>query len=279
MKKNKTFLLCVGAQKCGTTWLHSQLKKSKKINFGMMKEYHVFNSIYSEHFKNAKENLIKSIQITKNDQVKEKKSKRLSFIENTENYFNYFDELYQSNKQTEIVGDISPSYSMLDSNAYYQIKKNLEKRGFQVKVIFLMRDPIERTWSQIRMTVRDKDKSTLPNDSVLIRNIYKKPHMHLRSNYLRTMHELEKTFEKENIYYGFYEDLFTESSYKKLIDFLEVEIGKPDFNFKTNVSPKSTKLDLDLKKEIANFYSDLYNHIDEMTNGYSKEIWSGYKYL
>ena len=41
----KIFILGVGAQKAGTTWLHRQLIKNSKFNFGHRKEYHVFDSI------------------------------------------------------------------------------------------------------------------------------------------------------------------------------------------------------------------------------------------
>ena len=41
----KIFILGVGAQKAGTTWLHRQLIKSANFNFGHRKEYHVFDAM------------------------------------------------------------------------------------------------------------------------------------------------------------------------------------------------------------------------------------------
>jgi hypothetical protein len=35
----KTFILSVGAQKCGTTWLYGQFKANKMVNMGFRKEY------------------------------------------------------------------------------------------------------------------------------------------------------------------------------------------------------------------------------------------------
>ncbi len=40
----KTFLLGVGAQKAGTTWLHRYLADSQQVVRGYRKEYHVFDS-------------------------------------------------------------------------------------------------------------------------------------------------------------------------------------------------------------------------------------------
>ena len=39
----KNFILGVGCQKGGTSWLHSQLDKSHHTDFGFLKEYHVFD--------------------------------------------------------------------------------------------------------------------------------------------------------------------------------------------------------------------------------------------
>ena len=39
----KTFLLGVGAQKCGTTWVSEYLRKADHSDFGLLKEYHVWD--------------------------------------------------------------------------------------------------------------------------------------------------------------------------------------------------------------------------------------------
>ena len=46
----KTFLLGVGAQKAGTSWLHDQLNRRRDADFGFLKEYHVFDALELEPF-------------------------------------------------------------------------------------------------------------------------------------------------------------------------------------------------------------------------------------
>ena len=41
----KTFILGVGAQKCGTTWLYDQFKANKMVNMGFLNKYHILDSI------------------------------------------------------------------------------------------------------------------------------------------------------------------------------------------------------------------------------------------
>ena len=38
------FLLGLGAQKAGTTWLHEQLQRRADTDFGVLKEYHVHDA-------------------------------------------------------------------------------------------------------------------------------------------------------------------------------------------------------------------------------------------
>ncbi len=290
--RKKLFLLGVGAQKCGTTWLHSQMKLCNNVDMGFMKEYHVFDSIYSNECKHLKRKLIESV-LAKNEAgilgVNHEKNKHLlkkmSFLDNTENYFEYFDYLHRKNSNIELVGDITPSYSMLNSDAFNHIKNGLEDKGFEIKVVFLMRDPLERVWSMLRMTKRnlslkgEKDSIVEKSDESALLKLYLTPQASLRTRYERTIKELEKVFTREQIFYGFYEELFTEKTYNSLSDFLGIKLQTPDFDFKANVSPKNEKISVATKREICREFEPAYNFLDERTQGHSRKIWGGYDYL
>ena len=110
----KTFILGVGAQKCGTTWLYDQFKANKMVNMGFQKEYHILDSIENpkqhnrfreKYIQNALD-LHEKVRLGKNLSNKirgyAKHYLMLSFIDNVENYFNYFDYLYLKDGQTQI---------------------------------------------------------------------------------------------------------------------------------------------------------------------------------
>ncbi|MFT5812694.1 MAG: hypothetical protein ACI9VT_000430 [Psychroserpens sp.] len=283
----KIFLLGVGAQKCGTTWLHSQISKVQSVDMGFKKEYHVFDTIFSEHRKRSKENLIKIVE-NRNKKTENKSpqntpiAKRLSFIDNPENYFDYFNSLYLKDENVELVGDITPSYSMLNRDAFQYIKDGLESRGFNVKVVFLMRDPLERIWSMQRMSRRNQAKKGVAvsvSEDEQLKTRYFSTQTQLKTDYPRTITELESVFPEKDIYYGFYETLFTESSYKSLSDFLTIPLDEPDFDFKANVSPKNLDLNSELKSEIVNAYKHVYDALNTKTNGDIKGVWGGYDYI
>ena len=48
LDKGKFFILGVGAQKAGTTWLASQLEKASFFSNGGIKEFHVFNKLITK---------------------------------------------------------------------------------------------------------------------------------------------------------------------------------------------------------------------------------------
>lgn len=51
MSQKKIFILGIGAQKAGTTWLYQYIKNSPKANLGQLKEYHFWNMIFNKNHK------------------------------------------------------------------------------------------------------------------------------------------------------------------------------------------------------------------------------------
>ena len=67
----------------------------------------------------------------------------------------FYEEYFKSliNESVRITGDITPSYSGLDTEHFELIKNRMEAAGFNVKTVFLLRDPVQRCWSSFRMTM------------------------------------------------------------------------------------------------------------------------------
>jgi hypothetical protein len=287
MKKN--FILGVGCQKGGTTWLYSQLCKSRNVDMGFMKEYHIFDALYVPECVSFLNNKIKRMQNVPegiNALRKEKQLiKHLGFYSDTQNYYDYFDSLiYKGGSEVTTVGDITPSYSALPKEALSEIKSEFEARGFKVKVIFLMRDPIERIWSMVRMNRRDKLRANpdliLPDERENIEADFKYRWCEIRTKYEITISNLEAIFDSNDIFYGFYEELFEEQSISNLSSFLDLNEFPIDINHKVNVSEKndsSLELDEELGSRIFNHYKETYEYCQNRFG--VKELWNGFKYL
>jgi hypothetical protein len=286
MAAKKIFILGVGAQKCGTTWLHSQLVRNACVDMGFAKEYHVFDAFSVPVCASFKTGLIEEIHSSGKLGRTAKETRllvrRMSFIDNTENYFDYFDYLYLKNPEVQAVGDITPSYSMLDAQMFRHIKTGLEARGFTVKVVFLMRDPVERVWSMLRMDRRLSqegwDQENLPENQALAAQ-YKTDAFALRTRYDNTIRNLEQVFELDNIFYGYYEALFNEDSFSRLQAFLGLDLVAANFESLVNASPKTGSIDESLYREIAWYFEPVYRFVSQKSDGKVDRLWPGFAYL
>src|SRR5262249_34721032 len=63
-------------------------------------------------------------------------------------YLEYFDRLASHGRA--VVGEITPSYSLLPESGFAAIRKMLLSAQTIPRIVFVMRDPAERFWSQCR---------------------------------------------------------------------------------------------------------------------------------
>ena len=138
MAESKIFLLGVGAQKCGTSWLSKYLATFKNTNFGCSKEYHVWDAI-------MKTPLNYPFKVNIGDlKSKNQTPEVLRYaMQNFEGvYEGYFLNLCSGN--INVTGDIT-YLRFIEKDSFKIIKKRLESVGFNIKVIYIMRDPFEES--------------------------------------------------------------------------------------------------------------------------------------
>lgn len=296
----KTFILGVGAQKGGTTWLHRQLNDNKNIDLGFRKEYHIFDAIEDfERDKKSKKpkNGFREKRINKilnshkqgtlgRNLAKGRKQSRytsleLAFIDNVDNYFDYFDYLYLKNPEVDAVGDITPNYALLRTKTYQLIRHGLEKRGFDVKVFFLMRDPVERAWSLARMKQRkmSNEKRDQFDEFKYIEKTTDNGFTSYKSQYDKTIKQLEEAFDPVQIHYGFFETLFEADNYHRIKNFLDIPLKPFDSSQVFNASPKNSSLPAELNQKLVQHFKSTYEFIANRHGDNVVKLWQGYQYL
>ena len=238
----------------------------------------MFDTVYTPRVYNDKLSLINNLK--RADFSKTMPSnllRRLLFLEDQSVYFNYFNNLWLQNEKTSIVGDITPSYSGLSSDHFGAIKRGLENLDFKVKIIFLMRDPVERIWSAIRMTKRKNQSFNEFADELLINQTYTTYKCEIRTRYDLTIKNLEKVFNKEDVFYCLYEELFSVKSINKMTSFLGVNAERFDSKEYHNVSEKSNLLSDSISREVAKHYSSVYHFVD---NRFSiRDLWNSSRFV
>lgn len=261
------FILGMGAQKAGTTWLHKILSQQDNVNLGFRKEYHIWDYVFSD--------LGPKAPIKKPDTADT--AMRRMMQSSSETYTKYFQGLINSDVNT--TGDITPSYSIINKSGLEKISSIIRGAGFRIKVVFLMRDPIERIWSCVRMEKRDrlklghKLKDNFCDSRV---NEYLSMEAHVkRSDYKTTLKNITNVFNEEEIYLGFYESLFNEKSINMLEDFLGFNLKNIDFSERVNVSNQEPISD-ETFQLLAEFLAPQYKFCNERFEGLD-ELWHDFK--
>ena len=280
----KLFILGVGCQKGGTTWLQLQLAEHPAINMGFTKEYHFLDFLHSPkaHARRGKKLEQLMSRELGTELSREGQQYLASFYQDRENYFNYFDDLIKRGETTRITGDITPSYCALSKELLHYTRNQFEDRDFKVKIIFVLRDPFDRIWSQIRMR---RKRVLLHNPQVkfeeteqeALLSSYKDRGLRVRTRYEKTIGNLESVFSKEDIFYAFYERLFTGSCMQRLEKFLDISQLDADFEHNPNLSPKNQEIDPSVIQQIVAYYRKTYEFCDHRFK--AGEVWRGYQYL
>lgn len=233
--QDATLLFGVGAMKAGTSWLHDYLASHPDVHFSPVKEVHYFDVLESRldrHHLNSKiDSIVARLENIKKCPIEEISNKvgaadnaldSIRIYENSSGaheIYRYF--LLKKYKNQKIVGDITPSYCALPE-ARLEEMYNLAP---SVKFLFVMREPIDRLWSAIRMRAKQIDGNfealclDLAKEVIATNN----HPMLSRSDYRGTVENLDSVAERDDVLFLFYENMFHSDSIDNLCDFLGIE--------------------------------------------------------
>ena len=256
LASDATFLLGVGAQKAGTSWLHDQLHRRSDADFGFLKEYHVFDALELEPFADFRPK--------RPTPLKWRTWRRARFIARPERYFDYFASRLKP-PQIRLTGDITPSYAGLPAESYQRIQQAFAQRGVQTRAVFIMRDPVERFLSQQRMQLRKRGLLTPEHE---IEHLNKASLKLLkrdspRSDYPATLDALRKGFAESEVFIGLYETLFTADNHHALCRCLGIPEQTPDGNHRVNVSEATTLVPPELLQRLSQHFDPLVSAVQE----------------
>ena len=276
-KTPKTFILGLGAQKAGTSWLASYLRASGRADFGLAKEYHVWDVRDDpDGFRRFR---VDEAVLFRNRTGPRLPVLRLRYaMQQIDGVYGwYFRSLLQHSGKS-ITGDITPSYAGLSEATLRHLRGLLEEMGFAVRAVFLMRDPVERIWSAVRMERRLLLNNTattladLPAVATQVAESYAGRDAELRTRYDRTLQRIEAVFDPGQIYTGFYETLFDDAPLAALSDFLGVPVNASHRDVQVNVTDRGAELPADLKQAIRAHYAPVYAYCHDRFPE-TRELW------
>ena len=274
-KPRGAFLLGVGAQKAGTSWLHKQLHNRPDADFGCLKEYHVHDARTIPELARFRRLGIRATE--PRTWVQPRTWMRQWFIQNPNRYTDYFSWLLTRPRfrggQIRLTGDITPSYAALNAETLGEIKTNFEQRGIPVKPVFLMRDPLERLISSQRMKLRKQGLKDPASEVETLKQRVAKGRG-LRGDYGQTLDALDQAFGLEHCFIGLFESLFTPDTYTQLCSFLGIPYEEPIWAEKINVSATSTVIPDDLLATMGRMHeNDLRRAAEALPNTDFQTLW------
>ena len=214
----------IGAQKCGTTWLYDYFEGHPAVTTGPTKEYSYFTYLYPRHSRGATGPLAfgalrrwvaGASQLRRSGQVK---GKLRALVYALRNPYAHKATLRGTDPNVRAFGEISPNSAFLGRDAFAAMRAMHP----QTRFIFILRDPIDRLWSQVRMfRTRRGGQGILQDADALIRLSDRQDYIE-RSKYSRTLDELEAAVPEADRLILFYEDLFTQDRLDSICDFLGV---------------------------------------------------------
>ena len=296
MSKIRKFILCVGGQKCGSTWLFNQLQKNKKIDLPpfQFKEPKVFFSRYknnsvlkanlSQILLELNNPIYSNYETIKTNANINNNLKFLNMYFSNCEYLNFFSKFLKNSDN--YTGDFSVDTALIDIDGLKKIASIFDQYKVDLKIIYIIRDPIERHFSAIR----SRENYISQNPDYLKKKHYQRIFKTWKAEkyfltslndkrylqhgmYEKNIPKLIKAFGKKRVFIYAYEKMFSKEFENKISSFLNIEFKNLEFNKFVNQTPikKSIKKeDLTIAKKT---YHDTYKYCFDKFDKSLKYIW------
>jgi hypothetical protein len=191
------FLLNVGAEKAGTTWLYDYFRNHPEF-YDMGKELNI---------------------IQRDDLV--------PLLEDVDEYRKDIESFFRAvSNINQVTGDFT-HYEGSSENVFRLIKNGLLKYDIEIVPVYIMRDPIQRAWSSWNSLGGGKIAIKSPVSQFVMTNF-------MSCKYKETIEALDSVF--ANPLYFFYEDFFTQANINKICDELQISYHPAECDNKINAS-------------------------------------------
>lgn len=185
--------------------------------------------------------------------------------------------MFISNKKARIIGDMTPAYSIINQESVANIHKIMPNS----KIIFIMRNPVQRAWSYALMHFGIQGKSLTSVSKEEFIEHFNSQDSKLRSSYLRTIRIWKNYYPEKQFFIGFFEEIerCPEDLLKRICNFLEVDnsfyTSNNFINKKINKSRNKINIPQNYAEYLCNIYHDEIKDLNQMFKSYTNE-WINY---
>lgn len=284
---NVALLFVAGAAKAGTTSVWNALRRHPECHMRELKELHYFDKLC---FGRPDRRAVLSRRIA---DAERKRSWRLSerrrnrriirdctawmdaFDGKERNDAAYLDYLLDGRTSQRVIGDATPAYATLPE----PMMKEMAGLAPNVKIQFIMRDPIERLWSQICMAARSGAKDGAGTRDMALRLVRKtvdsgSPGFARAGDYSGIVTRIMATFKAPDRLLSFFETLFCRRGFAAIADFLGISAFRRSEEL--NVLNQGAKVEMpdEVRASLASYLRPQYDFVDRMFGALVPASWS-----
>lgn len=263
-----TLLIGLGAPRTGSKWLSNYFSQHTEILMSPIRMLHAFSPPrFNGHFEaalaKAEAKLDSSDQGTPAappslDLLRD----RVRMIHEPAAFLDYFRKRWTGEK---VFADVTPSYYALEGADFTRMRKAHSR----VKFLLVMRNPIDRYWSGLRLS-RTRDPAFDP--AVKLDSLLACQAPPWRRNYATALTELDATTPTEDVKAVFFEHLFEMDAISDLCAFLGVRTQTADVAAAVN---QSGAIDLDEPRRARLFakFEPVYRFVADRFDGRLPASW------
>lgn len=226
-----TVLFGIGAAKAGTTWLYRYLASHPEARLPAVKELHYFDTCETGKFDRQTARLEKERDRRQNrlpvqDEGLRKRLWReirgynqwLDVIRDGQDDAAYLAYLNETAGPAKLTADITPAYATLSAESLTR----MQALSPMTRFVFLMRDPLDRLWSNIRMAAARQSEDMASRAATLLDKVLagEDATITARSDYAGTLARINKALDPKRVFLSFYETLFQPDTLDRLCRFL-----------------------------------------------------------
>lgn len=235
--KDAVLMFGIGATKAGTSWLYRYLAGHPDCHLRSVKELHYFDTVdFGDRAGRAAGMRARRDLLAVKPGTNADRTQRIDDLTALSDVIEEGDEaaylayLNAGRVQQRLVGDITPSYGLLSQ----QRLKQMAGMAAQVRFVYLMRDPVERLWSHVRMIARRRsgsDTQIAGQAGAILTRVVSGAEGHIaeRGDYRTVLGRIDRALNPKQVFLAFHEELFSGPMIEKLCAFLGIGPHPADF--------------------------------------------------
>ena len=276
MGTNTRMLVSLGAQKAATTWLAHYLSQHPQCAATPLKETHYFDyydlgvpDLGRKRLRARRRKLIRRAKadpaLRKNREWRRAKAYldlRIAAIDLGPPTYEAYEALIMSaaRKKSRIVGDITPANGLLSAERM----RNIAALANEPLFVLTMRDPVDRTWSAIRMMAGrhgDTDFEARAHRDLNTFLMTEGDQHHIRSDYATMLQKIDAAIPAARVRIYFFEEFLNQATIDDLCDFMGVDHHPADLE-KPRLPGKSLKMTEAEKSALAAKLRPVYDAVE-----------------